>query len=215
MTTDTDISVKIQITSLMRAAKDLNANLRRRAQTIWSHLYWRKKLNQQPNQPLIKSAEDLVNIIVACVWAFVVVIVMIVFGGFVGTMLYSVTFVQQPMKTMAPIDMAYTKMLNDIALLLVGSITTLVGMYAVKKGAEKLAEKVMPVPSAPTPTVAAAPVVTSPAPSAMPDWNFMGYVNPPLDEEWRPGPPPTTPADYLHPEREEIAHERAAAKVEA
>ena len=62
------------------------------------------------------------------VWAFVVCVVMLVFGGLVFTMLYSVTFVQQPLKTMAPIDMAYTKMLNDIVLLMTGSITTLIGM---------------------------------------------------------------------------------------
>ncbi len=48
----------------------------------------------------------------------VVCIVMLVFGGLVFTMLYSVTFVQQPLKSMAPIDMAYTKMLNDIVLLM-------------------------------------------------------------------------------------------------
>ena len=58
---------------------------------------------------------------------------MIVFGGLVFTMLYSVTFVQQPIKAMAPIDMAYTKMLNDIVLLMTGSITTLIGMRVAKR----------------------------------------------------------------------------------
>jgi len=33
-----------------------------------------------------------------------------------------VTFVTQPIKAMAPIDQAYTKMLNDIVLLIVGGI---------------------------------------------------------------------------------------------
>jgi hypothetical protein len=37
-------------------------------------------------------------------------------------LLYSVTFVTQPIKSMAPIDQAYTKMLNDIVLLIVGGI---------------------------------------------------------------------------------------------
>ena len=40
------------------------------------------------------------------------------------------------------------------------------------------------------------------------------FVNPVFDEEWRAPPPPTTPPDHLHPEREEIAAERAAAKEE-
>ena len=42
-------------------------------------------------------------------------------------LLYSVTFVVQPIKAMAPIDQAYTKMLNDIVLLLVGGIGGIVG----------------------------------------------------------------------------------------
>ena len=151
---------------------------------------------------------------------------MLVFGGLVFTMLYSVTFVQQPLKTMAPIDMAYTKMLNDIVLLMTGSITTLIGMRVAKKASEMIANKVAPklLEYNPSPTVqpavtpAAQPVVTPSAQvvnPAMPDWNFMGYQNPELDESWRPGPPPTTPADHLDPSREEIAQERAAAKGES
>jgi hypothetical protein len=49
----------------------------------------------------------------------------------------------------------------------------------------------------------------------MPDFNFMGFVNPKLDEEWRAPPPPTTPPDYIDPSKEEIANERAVAKLEA
>ena len=176
-----------------------------------------------PPRALFQTTEELIAFCEVMVWAFVVCMVMLVFGGLVFTMLYSVTFVQQPLKTMAPIDMAYTKMLNDIVLLMTGSITTLIGMRVAKKGAEMIAEKVAPklltyAPSPTiTPTAAPQPVpVATPAPttSAMPDWNFMGYVNPPLDEDWRPGPPPTTPPDHLHPEREDIANERAAAKEE-
>jgi hypothetical protein len=47
------------------------------------------------------------------------------------------------------------------------------------------------------------------------DFNFNGFKNPELDEEWRAPPPPTTPADFVDPSKEEIAHERAAAKLEA
>jgi hypothetical protein len=73
--------------------------------------------------------------------------------------------------------------------------------------ANKVAPSLVPTtPSTPLP-VSAPQTVTN-------DWNFMGYVNPPLDESWTPPPPPTTPADHLHPEREEIANERAAAQLE-
>lgn len=173
----------------------------------------------------IRSVDELVFLIQAIAWAFVVIILMSVFGGTVGSMLWSVMFNQQPMKTMAPIDMAFTKMLNDVMLLMTGSVTTLIAMFAVNKGAKALAEKIAPAvipqlaynPSpAITPTTPSTiPVpVAQPAASGMPDWNFMGYKNPELDDEWRAPPPPTTPADHLHPEREEIAMERAAAKAE-
>ena len=56
------------------------------------------------------------------VWAFVVVMVTLVLVFIVAMLLYSVTFVTQPIKSMAPIDQAYTKMLNDIVLLIVGEI---------------------------------------------------------------------------------------------
>jgi len=177
-----------------------------------------------PPRALFQTTEELIAFCEVMVWAFVVCIVMLVFGGLVFTMLYSVTFVQQPLKTMAPIDMAYTKMLNDIVLLMTGSITTLIGMRVAKKASEMIAQKVAPkllsydpsptITPTPTPVPAAVPVA-QPASSVMPDWNFMGYKNPELDESWVPPPPPTTPADHLHPEREDIALERAAAKQES
>ena len=158
----------------------------------------------------IKTVDELVLIIQVLAWAFVVFVVMMVFGGTVFAMLYSVIFVSQPIKTMAPIDMAFTKMLNDIVLILTGSIGTLVGMFAINKGSKALAEKLAPSilpPPAPVPL---------PAPTATPTsgFNWMGFQNPDLDENWRPPPPPTTPPDHLHPEREDIANERAAARVE-
>ena len=156
------------------------------------------------------------------VWAFVVGIVMLVFGGLVFTMLYSVTFVSQPMKTMAPIDMAYTKMLNDIVLLMTGSITTLIGMRVAKKASEMIANKVAPVLVPPTPTPSPAPAAATPATAAatvaasvLPDWNFMGYKNPELDESWVPPPPPTTPPTHLEndDDREHLAAARAEARA--
>ena len=126
--------------------------------------------------------------------------VTLILAGIVFALLYSVTFVVQPIKSMAPIDQAYTKMLNDIVLLIVGGIGGVIG----KKGVGAVAQAIAPTP------VAAAPVVSVPVTSnAMPVW-----VNPPLDEEWRAPPPPTTPPDFIDPSKEEIANERAAARSE-
>ena len=136
------------------------------------------------------------------IWAFVVIMVTIILAGIVFALLYSVTFVVQPIKSMAPIDQAYTKMLNDIVLLIVGGIGGVIG----KKGVSSIAQTIAP---AATP-VAATVVSAAPVPSnSMPVW-----VNPPLDEEWRAPPPPTTPPDFIDPAKEEIAQERAAARSE-
>jgi hypothetical protein len=48
----------------------------------------------------------------------------------------------------------------------------------------------------------------------MPEFNWMGYKNPELDETWVAPPPPTTPANYIDPAMEDIAQERAAARSE-
>ena len=145
------------------------------------------------------------------VWALVVLIVTVILAGIVFFMLYSVTFVTQPIKSMAPIDQGYLKMLNDIVLLIVGGI----GGVMSRKGVQTLAEK-MATPTTPPVTPPSTPA-TPPLPStstwvssgAMPAW-----VNPPLDEEWRAPPPPTTPPDYVDPEKEKIANERALARDE-
>ena len=137
---------------------------------------------------------------------------MVVFGGTVFSMLYSVIFVSQPLKSMAPIDQAFTKMLNDIVLLLTGSISTIAGMFAIKAGAKAIAEKIAPSVITPltTPTT---PIPVS-APQSVTSNDLPVWVNPPLDEEWRAPPPPTTPPDFIDPSKEEIANERAAARSE-
>jgi hypothetical protein len=132
------------------------------------------------------------------VWASVVLIVTVILAGIVIFMLYSLAFVVQPIKSMAPIDQSFAKMLNDIVLLIVGGI----GGVMSRKGVQAVADKVSPPPvSTFTPGITTTPATVS---SGLPVW-----VNPPLDEEWRAPPPPTTPPDFLHPEREEIAKERA------
>lgn len=114
-----DTSAKTPTTSKKNNAKNLFANLSKLAPSIWWPLSWRKKLtspNQPPSQPL--SVEQ----VQVRIWAFVVIAVTLILMFIVGAMLYSVTFVTQPIKAMAPIDQAYTKMLNDIVLLIVGGI---------------------------------------------------------------------------------------------
>ena len=158
----------------------------------------------------IKTVDELVTIIQAVVWAFVVIVLMFVFGGIVSSMLYPVIFVTQPIKSMAPIDQAFTKMLNDIVLIMASSITTIVSMFAVNKGAKALAEKIAPAVITPPPTT---PVPVS-APQSVTSNDLPVWVNPPLDEEWRAPPPPTTPPDYVDPEKEKIANERALARAD-
>ena len=160
----------------------------------------------------IKTVDELVTIIQAVVWAFVVIVLMFVFGGIVSSMLYSVIFVTQPIKSMAPIDQAFTKMLNDIVLIMASSITTIVSMFAVNKGSKALAEKIAPSIITP-PTTPTTPIPVS-APQSVTSNDLPVWVNPPLDEEWRAPPPPTTPPDFIDPAKEEIAQERAAARSE-
>ena len=150
----------------------------------------------------INTVEELVTVIQVCAWAFVVFVVMMVFGGTVFSMLYSVIFIAQPIKSMAPIDMAFTKMLNDVMLLMTGSITTLIGMFAINKAAKAVAEKLAPSMGLTPPPGPIAPVAPVPAPSVMPNFNWMGYQNPELDESWTPGPPPNTPPEHLESDEE-------------
>ena len=136
------------------------------------------------------------------IWGFVVVMITVILAGIVFALLYSVTFVVQPIKSMAPIDQAYTKMLNDIVLLIVGGIGGIVGKRAVGAVTQAINPPVTPPsPPASAPVATVATVATVPS-NAMPVW-----VNPPLDETWTPPPPPTTPPTHLEPDvvREEIA----------
>ena len=162
------------------------------------------------------------------IWGFVVVVVTMILVFIVGSMLYSIIFVVQPIKSMAPIDQAFTKMLNDIVLLIVGGIGGIMSKRAVRAAASSLG-------TTPTPTYQPCVGQYAPQPGQYPYAQgqqpfaqpFQGqssfqqsgalptWVNPALDESWTPGPPPTTPADFLHPEREEIATERMAARSEA
>ena len=142
------------------------------------------------------------------VWACVVLIVTIILAGIVIFMLYSLAFVVQPIKSMAPIDSAFAKMLNDIVLLIVGGIGGVMSRKGVQTVADKLSTPTPPTTPPPAPPPTATSTWTSPS-GALPAW-----INPVLDEEWRAPPPPTTPPDYIDPAKEEIANERALAKAE-
>jgi len=142
------------------------------------------------------------------VWAFVVLIVTFILAGIVMFMLYSLAFVVQPIKSMAPIDQAFAKMLNDIVLLIVGGI----GGVMSRKGVQTVAEKMSAAtPSSTPPAPAAAPATST---WSAPSGGLPAWVNPALDEEWRAPPPPTTPPDFIDPAKEEIAQERFAARAE-
>jgi hypothetical protein len=154
------------------------------------------------------------------IWGFVVVAVTLILMFIVAALLYSVTFVTQPIKSMAPIDQAYTKMLNDIVLLIVGGIGGVIGKRAMSSAARAFNPPTQPMcqplgyqgsQGGFSPSYAPSGGLntwTSPS-GAMPAW-----VNPPLDESWTPGPPPTTPPDHLEDdqEREELAQARKEAE---
>ena len=157
------------------------------------------------------------------IWGFVVVAVTLILCFIVVALLYSVTFVTQPIKSMAPIDQAYTKMLNDIVLLIVGGIGGVMSKRAVAAGSKALGTPNPPIQpmcqpmgfngsqggfnQSYAPTQSAYGLPSQPF-GAMPVW-----TNPELDESWTPPPPPTTPPDLLEDdhEREQLAQARKEA----
>jgi len=166
------------------------------------------------NRPKLSPEEIEVRI-----WGFVVIAITVILFGIVFALLYSVTFVTQPIKSMAPIDQAYTKMLNDIVLLIVGGIGGIVGKRAVNSATNAFKPPQPPMMMGQQPcgggsygSSYAPPQSAYGLPSqpfgAMPVWK-----NPELDESWTPGPPPTTPPEHLEDDedRAEIAEARKEA----
>jgi hypothetical protein len=157
-------------------------------------------MSQKP-RPTIEEIETYV-------WGFVVVVVTLILCFIVVALLYSVTFVTQPIKSMAPIDMAYTKMLNDIVLLIVGGIGGVIGKKGVGTALNAIQGSPTPSPTPTPPPVVQAPVASWTPTTSAPNW--LNFKNPDLDESWTPPPPPTTPPDLLEPdhEREQLAMAR-------
>ena len=145
------------------------------------------------------------------VWGIVVLAVTLILFFIVISLLYSVTFVTQPIKSMAPIDQAYTKMLNDIVLLIVGGIGGVIGKRAMtskqQPPPQPMCQPTNGYQSGYNASYGASNTWTSPS-GALPAW-----VNPELDESWTPGPPPTTPPEHLENDHERI--QLAEARKEA
>jgi hypothetical protein len=161
--------------------------------------------NQKPN---LTTEEFEVR-----VWGFVVMVVTLILCVIVIALLYSVTFVTQPIKSMAPIDQAYTKMLNDIVLLIVGGI----GGVMTKRAAGAASKLFNPQP--PMQPMCQPMMGGMSGGYGMPNSNYASpqsayglptqpfgampvWTNPELDESWTPGPPPTTPPEHLEDDEE-------------
>ena len=138
------------------------------------------------------------------IWATVVIAITLILFFIVIALLYSVTFVVQPIKSMAPIDQAYTKMLNDIVLLLVGGIGGIVGKRVVGGVAGTLAGVKQATSNTPPMGMMGQPMCypqqaqgMSFSPQVQPMSQAFGamptFVNPQLDESWTPPPPPSGP----------------------
>jgi hypothetical protein len=164
--------------------------------------------NQKPN---LTTEEFEVR-----VWGFVVIVVTCILCFIVIALLYSVTFVTQPIKSMAPIDQAYTKMLNDIVLLIVGGIGGVMTKRAAGAASKMFNPPIQPM---------CQPMgfnglqggynssYTQSAYGSQPFGAMPVWKNPELDESWTPPPPPTTPPEHLEDdhEREEISQARKEA----
>jgi len=141
------------------------------------------------NSPKERLSADEIEIRVR---SFVIIVVTLILAFIVMALLYSVTFVSQPIKAMAPIDQAYTKMLNDIVLLIVGGIGGILTKGLTNEATNMMnaakANKdayVAPPPPPPSPIIVSSPNWTAPPP---------------------PTTPPTLEADH---ERERMAQARA------
>jgi hypothetical protein len=188
VTKSTDIFAKTQITSMLNHAKNLDASSLRLVLNTWLPQSWRKK-SMMSNQKQKLTTEELE----VRIWAFVVIAVTLILTFIVISLLYSVTFVTQPIKSMAPIDQAYTKMLNDIVLLIVGGIGGVIGKRAMSSASRAFNPPPTCQPmgyggggfnssygSSYAPPQSAYGLPSQPF-GAMPVWK-----NPELDESWTP-----------------------------
>lgn len=73
------------------------------------------------------------------VWAFVIVILVLILFGAMVSFLYSVTYVTQPMAGMAPIDKIYTAQISTIMVFITGVLGGVAGRSGVKAIANAVA----------------------------------------------------------------------------
>jgi len=146
-----------------------------------------KWLSNSHQQPRLNADEIEVR-----VRAFVIIVVTLIFAFITFALLYSVTFVTQPIKQMAPIDQAYTKMLNDIVLLIVGGIGGIL-----TKGLTNEATAMM------NNVKAGKDAYVAPPPPPIQNITVAAPAN------WTPPPAPTSPPMLDEAERERLANIKA------
>jgi len=205
----TDISAKTLTISMMLNVRNLGVYLHRHVLNIPLPQYWRNKLSKDK----LTSEEIEVRI-----WAIVVISITAILFCIVIALLYSVTFVVQPLKAMAPIDQAYTKMLNDIVLLLVGGIGGIVGKRVVGGVAGTLAGVKQATTPSPMMGQGCYPMqsmgfngMQQMQPTGSQSFGALQtFQNPQFDESWTPPPPPSGPPVLEHDEeRERMAQARS------
>lgn len=74
------------------------------------------------------------------VWAFVIVVLVMILFGSVAAFLYSVSFVEQPMAGMAPIDKVYTQQISTIMVFITGVLGGVAGRSGIKAVANAVAK---------------------------------------------------------------------------
>lgn len=74
------------------------------------------------------------------VWAFVIVILVTILLGAMAMFLYSVTWVTQPLSSMAPIDKVYTQQISTIMVFITGVLGGVAGRSGIKAVANATAK---------------------------------------------------------------------------
>jgi nitric oxide reductase large subunit len=74
------------------------------------------------------------------VWAFVIVVLVLILFGAMVAFLYSVTYVTQPMAGMAPIDKIYTQQISTIMVFITGVLGGVAGRSGIKAVANAVAK---------------------------------------------------------------------------
>ena len=93
-----------------------------------------------PTVVMNKSSRLTAEEIEVRVWAFVIVILVTILLGAMAMFLYSVTYVTQPLSSMAPIDKVYTNQISTIMVFITGVLGGVAGRSAVSASAKAIAK---------------------------------------------------------------------------